>query len=83
MIELIDTTLRVGARVKLLRRYPNNYDHSPEAGEMGTVMRMGNDKHTLVKFDNWFDGHEVNRTYHDKFGEGYYWTCKVDDLEVI
>lgn len=82
MIELRDITMQVGSRVKTLRRYPNNYDHSPDVGALGTVMRISNDKYALVKFDEWFEGHEVNRVYHDKFGDGYYWSCKLEDLEL-
>ena len=85
MIEIKDTEVRDGSRVKTLRRYPNNYNDSPEAGAVGTVMKIdaGIGGHAVVKFDHWFAGHEVNRMYHDKFGEGYYWSCKVEDLEVI
>lgn len=83
MIELVDKTMREGARVKTLRRYPNNYDHSPEIGALGTVMRIANDKHAVVKFDKWFEGHDVNRMYWDTYGTGHYWSCKLEDLEVI
>ncbi len=85
MIELKDLEVRDGCRVKLLRRYPNNYNDSPEAGAVGTVMKVCADRsvHAVVKFDEYFDGHAVNSMYHDKFGYGYYWSCKLEDLEVI